>query len=128
MSPQALLGVFAALAAVVLVIAGAFAAAGAWLVLPFAGLEVLALGVAFFLYARHAADYERIELEPGRVAIEVTEGARTTRYELHGARVSMEHGRLVLRAAKEEMEIGRYLGAEARAELAAELQQKLIRG
>jgi uncharacterized membrane protein len=128
MSPQALLGVFAALAAVVLVIGGAFAAAGAWLVLPFAGLEVLALGVAFLLHARHAADYERIELEPGRVAIEVTEGARTTRYELRGARVSMEHGRLVLRAAQEEMEIGRYLGAEARAELAAELQQKLIRG
>ena len=128
MSPQALLGVFAALAAVVLVIGGAFAAAGAWLVLPFAGLEVLALGVAFLLHARHAADYERIELEPGRVAIEVTEGARTTRYELRGARVSMEHGRIVLRAAKEEMEIGRYLGAEARAELAAELQQKLIRG
>lgn len=128
MSPQALLGVFAALATVVLVIGAAFAAGGAWLVLPFAGLEVLALGVAFFLYARHAADYERIELEPGRVAIEVTEGGRTTRYELHGARLSMEHGRLVLRAAKEETEIGRYLGAEARAELAAELQQKLIRG
>jgi uncharacterized membrane protein len=34
----------------------------------------------------------------------------------------------VLRGAQEELEIGRYLGAEARAELAAELEKKLIRG
>ena len=58
---------FAALAAVVLLISAVFTALGAWLVLPFAGLEVLLLGGAFVAYARHAADYERIDLEPGRV-------------------------------------------------------------
>jgi uncharacterized membrane protein len=40
----------------------------------------------------------------------------------------MEEGRVVLRDAKEELEIGRFVGAEARAELAAELERKLIRG
>jgi uncharacterized membrane protein len=34
----------------------------------------------------------------------------------------------VLRGAKEELELGRQLDAEARVELAAELEKRLIRG
>ena len=128
MSPSGLAKVFAALSLVVLAIGSGFAAAGAWLVLPFAGLEVLLLGAAFTLYARHAADYERLELDAGRLRIEVADGARIVRYELEGARVSMEKGRVVLRDAREELEVGRYLGTEARAELAAELKKRLIQG
>jgi uncharacterized membrane protein len=128
MSPAGLAKVFAALALLVLAIGAGFAAAGAWLVLPFAGLEVLLLGAAFVLYARHAADYERIELEPGRITVEVASGWRIARYEMQGAKVFMQDGRLLLRGVQEELEIGRYLGAEARAELAAELEKKLIRG
>jgi uncharacterized membrane protein len=128
MSPAGLAKVFAALALLVLAIGAGFAAMGAWLILPFAGLEVLLLAAAYVLYARHAADYERIELESGRLTVEVADGGHTERHRLVGARVSMEEGRVVLRDAQEELEIGRHLGAEARAELAAELGQKLIRG
>lgn len=128
MSPADLARVFAALAALVLAIGAGFAAAGAWLVLPFAGLEVLLLGAAFVLHARHAADYERIELQSGRLEVEVTEADRVARYQLQNARVSMEEGRVVLRDAKEEIEIGRHIGAEARAELVAELEKTLIQG
>ena len=60
-SPNALLAMFALLAAVTLGIGIGFAALGAWLVLPFAGAEVLALVIAFVATTRHAADYERIE-------------------------------------------------------------------
>ena len=119
---------FAVLALLVLVIGAAFAAAGAWLVLPFAGLEVALLVAAFMAYARHAADYEKIELAAGRLTVEVAEGRRVSRFELQGARVAMDEGRVVLRCAAKELEIGRYLGAEARAELAAELEKMLIRG
>lgn len=128
MSPAGLAKVFAALSLLVLAIGAAFAAAGAWLVLPFAGLEVLLLCAAFTLHARHAADYERLELDAGRLRVEVAEGASIARYELNGARVSMEGERIVLRDAMEELEIGRHLVAEARAELAAELKRKLIQG
>lgn len=128
MSPAGLAKVFAALAALVLAIGAGFAAAGAWLVLPFAGLEVLLLGAAFVLHARHAADYERIELQSGRLEVEVTEADRVARYQLQNARVSMEEGRVVLRDAKEAIEIGRHIGAEARAELVAELEKTLIQG
>jgi uncharacterized membrane protein len=130
MSPKALAGVFVTLAVLVLAIGAGFAVAGAWLILPFAGLEVLLLGAAFVLYARHAADYERIELERGRLTVEVADAERIARYELDArrARVCVEEERVVLRGAKEELELGRHLDAEARAELAAELEKRLIRG
>jgi uncharacterized membrane protein len=128
MSPKALAGVFAGLALVVLLIGAGFALAGAWLVLPFAGLEVLLLGGAYVAYARRAADYERLEIEPGGVRVEVAKAQRVARYRLVNAKVSVQDGRVVLRDAKEELEVGRYLGAEARVELAAELQKRLIRG
>jgi uncharacterized membrane protein len=128
MSPTALAGVFAALALVVLLIGAGFALAGAWLVLPFAGLEVLLLGGAYVAYARRAADYERLEIEPDGVRVEVAQAQGIARYRLVNAKVSVEDGRVVLRDAKEELEVGRYLGAEARVELAAELQKRLIRG
>ena len=128
MSPAGLAKVFAALALLVLAIGAGFAAMGAWLILPFAGLEVLLLGAAYVMYARHAADYERIELEGSRMKIEVADGMRVARYEMDGARVALEEGRVVLRDAKEELEIGRYVAAEARAQAAAELGKKLIQG
>ena len=49
---------FAALAAVTLGIGIGFAALGAWLVLPFAGAETLALVIVFFATARRLAHDE----------------------------------------------------------------------
>ena len=40
---------------------------GAWLVLPFTGIELLAVGIAFAIYARHAVDYECVRLFPGKL-------------------------------------------------------------
>jgi uncharacterized membrane protein len=120
--------VFAALAVLLLAIGAGFALVGAWLVLPFAGLEVLLLAAAYVVYARHAADYEKIDLDSGRLTVEVVQGERTARHELQGAKVTVDEGRVVLRGAKEELEIGRHLDAERRRELAAELEKKLIRG
>ena len=54
MSPAGLAVAFAALAAITLAIGVGFAMIGAWLVLPFAGLEVLGLAIAYFAYARRA--------------------------------------------------------------------------
>jgi uncharacterized membrane protein len=54
MSPAGLAVAFGALALLTLAIGVGFAAIGAWLVLPFAGLEVLILAAAFFAYARRA--------------------------------------------------------------------------
>jgi len=61
-SPAALARAFAFLVAATLGIGIGFAAAGAWLVLPFAGVEAALLAAAFLTGGRHAADNERIEL------------------------------------------------------------------
>jgi uncharacterized membrane protein len=131
-SPAGLLYVFAALSAAALAIGIGFAIAGAWLILPFAGLEVLGMGVAFVLYARRAADYERIELTGGQLTVEVAEAARTCRYELglRRAQVVLEKGegygaRVWLSAGDEQLEIGRHLDAGSRVELAAALSRRL---
>jgi uncharacterized membrane protein len=128
-SPAGLAGVFVALALLVLAIGTAFAVAGAWLVLPFAGLEVLLLVAAYLMYARRAADYERIVLESGRLTVEVSEAQRTDRYELEArrARVYMDEkdSRVVLQGAEKQLELGRHLDAETRAKFAAELRKRL---
>lgn len=127
-SPAGLAGVYVALAVAVLGIGGAFALAGAWLVLPFAGLEALLLAAAYLVYARHAADYERIVLESGRLTVEVAEAQSVARYEMEArrARVYLEAGkRVMLRGADEELELGRHLDEQARVEFAAELQKRL---
>lgn len=126
-SPAGLAGVFVALAAAVLAIGAAFAAAGAWLVLPFAGLEAAALAAAYLAYARRAADYERIELAAGRLTVEVAEAQTMARYQMEArrARVHMEGGCVVLRGAGEELQLGRHLDAQRRAEFAGELQKRL---
>ena len=126
-SPAGLACVFAALAVAVLAIGTGFALLGAWLILPFAGLEVLLLAGAFFLQARHATDYERIELAGERLRIDVADGERLARYELDArhARVAMDQGTLVLRGPRERVELGRHLDAESRATFATELQRRL---
>jgi uncharacterized membrane protein len=133
LSPAGLARVFALLSALSIAIGIGFAAFGAWLVLPFAGAEALALGVAFFAYARHAADYERIELASGRLTVEVADAERTARYVLdpRAARVWVEcveetaGARVMLRAPGRDLEVGRHLDDEARRELAAELEKRL---
>ena len=65
MSPRQLAGCLAIVGAVSLGIASAFAMHGAWPVIPFACLEIAALSVAFFVYGRHAADYEKIVVQAG---------------------------------------------------------------
>ena len=127
-SPAGLAGVFAALALTAVAIGVGFAVAGAWLVLPFAGLEVLLLGAAYVMWARHAADYERIVLDAGRLTVEVAQAQTTLRYEIEArrARVCLEGHRVLLRGAGNELELGRHLDAHTRAKFAAELQRRLL--
>ncbi len=54
-SPAGFACVFASLACLTLAVGVGFAMTGAWLVLPFSGLEVLLLGAAFVMHARDIA-------------------------------------------------------------------------
>ena len=119
---------FTALGVAVLAIGVGFAVAGAWLILPFAGLEVLLLAGAFLMQARHAADYERIALAGRRLTVEVADGKRVARYELDAARARVEvrDGEVLLRAAGRELAVGRHLDEDSRRTFAAELKRRLV--
>ena len=130
-SPSGLFRVYGLIAIVTIGIAAAFAALGAWLILPFAGIEIVCLGIAFVLHGRHAADYERIELAEGGLTVEVCEADAVRRHEFNPARarvqLSGEGGgtRVLLQAPGGRLEIGRHLHEQARLELAGELMKRL---
>jgi uncharacterized membrane protein len=128
-SPQDLLGVLAFLGCVAMGIASGFAYFGAWPVLPFAGIEILALAAAFYLNGRHAADYERIALADGRVVVEASDAGRIHRHEFSLPWLRLEERRdgrdlhVVLRSSGNAIEVGRHLDTERRATLAARLRR-----
>jgi len=126
-SPSGFACVLAALALVALAIGAGFALLGAWLILPFAGLEVLLLGGAFLAQARHAADYERIALARGRLEVEVADGEHCARYELDARRVRVElvGTHVLLRADRPPLELGRHLDEASRIAFGAELKRRL---
>jgi len=62
--------VFLCLGTVTMSIAVGFAAYGLWLVLPYAGLECCALGMAYFWLKKQANDFEMIYLENDQIIIE----------------------------------------------------------
>lgn len=130
-SPAGLWRAFALIAAVTMGIATGFACLGAWLILPFAGLELLVLAGAFVVVGRHATDCEQIEVSAGRVRVEVRESERTVVHEFDPARaeVVLAAGRgglqVWLRARDTLLEIGRHLDEASRAELATEMRRRL---
>lgn len=130
LAPRQLAVIFGALAAVSLGIAAMFATWGAWLVLPFAVIEALALGTAFVVYARHAADYERIVLCRDCLLVETCQAYRLRREECVPAWTRVEYsGRrrelVGLVAAGRRIDVGRYVAESDRRRLARHLTVQL---
>lgn len=123
--------VFGSLVCVSLVIAGVFASFGAWLILPFAGLEIAFLMWVLRWLGLHANDYERVSVRGDVVALDVCEQNRVRHFEFNRvwARLVVDAQsrglRLALRSHGREIEIGRYLGDSDRLILAQELKGRL---
>ncbi len=126
-----LLPVFGSLALISLVIAAGFAAAGAWLIFPFAGVEIAALGVAAWLVRRRAHDFERVALRGDRIQVEFRERGLVQRFEFNrcwARLVAGSTGTVALRSHGREVRIGRYCCEESRQVLARELRSRLSGG
>jgi uncharacterized membrane protein len=104
---------------------------GAWPIMPFAGLEMLVLYLAFRYMDRHAGDFERITIQGDNIAVEVQEGRHVMRLELnrYWAQVVCEANgsRLALRSHGREIEVGKHLCETERADMARELARELHR-
>lgn len=102
LSPRAALAALGVAAAVLAVIGAVFAWVGAWLILPFAGLEIAALAAAFYVNGRHAGDYERFVFG-GRgeeLLVEVRDAARVRRY-----RFNPRWASVVVRAGRSDVQV-----------------------
>lgn len=102
---------------------------GAWLILPFAGVEMLVLYLAFRYVDRHAGDYERVTIEGDRLNVEVLDGGRASRFEFNRCWAQVvcatDGSRLALRSHGRELEIGRHMNDEQRLAAAGELGREL---
>ena len=125
------LGVCFALISLVSLIIGAFCwFQGAVLVLPFASLELLAVGTAFVIYARHALDGERIWLEGSVLVVESENAGELVRREFQRAWVRIEqaaHGQAMIEICchGQRVPVGRFVRNELRRRVAAELRLAL---
>jgi uncharacterized membrane protein len=133
LTPGQLATWFLSLSALSLTIALLFAWRGAWLVLPFALVEVTVLALAFFLHARHAGDYERIVSEPGRLRVEAHLGQqlRVAEYSPSWVRVEYSGARrsqIRLVAGRQRVEVGRFVPDHRKPVLARELREALSAG
>ena len=124
--PGGLIAVFASLTALSFGFGLAFASHGPWLILPFAGLEMLVVGCAFFACGRRVGDYERVFVGAHAVTIEQVSGKQRTVREFNPrwARLSVlrepAEVKVLLSHAGEHIELGRHLGFERRLAFANE--------
>lgn len=126
-TPRQMMALYASLSFVSLVIGGFFWSQGATLVMPFAWVEIVAIGTALLVYSRHATDTERIHLEGGRLTVEHLSGRHVERAEFSPAwvRVEPEHGDrslIELSGQGQRISVGRFVRPEMRRQLADELR------
>lgn len=129
-TPAQLGWLYASLCVVSLGIGTFFWFQGAVMILPFAWLEVLAVGAAFFAYARHAADREHILLQGGRLVVETENAGRLERAEFSRDRVRVEpvaddRSLIEVSGQGRRMNVGRYVRPELRPVLAQEIRRAL---
>lgn len=126
-TPVQLVRLYISLCVVSLGIAGLFWMQGARMIMPFAWLELLAVGTAFVVYARHARDGEKITLDGPRLVVELENGGRTERAEFARDWVRVEprsgDGSLIeVSGQGRTVVVGRHLRPELRPALAREIR------
>lgn len=126
--------VYVAMVAAGLMIATGLALAGAWLVFPFAGLELVAVGACFYRSAQRCAEREVISIDDGLIAVERGRYRPMQRFELprQWAQVGLQQGavrgypcRVLIRAHGRAVEVGSRLAESERRLLARRLRRCL---
>lgn len=130
-TPRQLAACFGLMALVSLTIGGFCWYQGAVLVLPFASLELVAVGTAFVVYARHALDGDRIWLEGSLLVVESENAGEMVRREFQRAWVRIEqaeNGQSLIEICchGQRVPVGRFVRNELRPRLASELRMALV--
>ncbi len=126
--------VFVGIAVICLSIASVFAVLGMWPVLPFAGAEVIAVGIGFYLSAMGGREMEVVSVNSDKVAVEKGRRQIRQRWELQRAwaqirllppKMRWYPSRLVIRSHGKAVELGGFLNEEERQQLAGKLQRAI---
>ena len=134
MSWKELLWAYCAIAGVSLAIAGYFWVHGLTLVLPFSGLELLALGAALYITAWRGGAREVITITDDSVYVETGRASPEQRHDfqrywtkvvLQRSWVAWHPSKLLLCSRGREVEVGRFLNEEERRGLAQVLQSAI---
>ena len=124
----------ALISAVSLSIAGWFTWQGAWIILPFAGLELTALAVALYVVSARGLERETISIADDR--LEICKGRREIQYRTSlqrcWAKIRLEPAshawypsRLMIRSHGKSTEVGSFLADDEKQYLARELIQNV---
>ncbi|TXI38074.1 MAG: DUF2244 domain-containing protein [Methylophilus methylotrophus] len=108
---------------------------GAWMVLPFAGLELVLVVLAFVVVLRHRGDYEKITFVENHVEIEqsVLGKIKLARFQCYWTRVTLREGEdgktsLWIGSHNEEVEFGRdTMDNVQREQVASHLKRMLLK-
>ncbi len=120
--------------AISLAIALGFTLQGFWPVLPFAGLELLALGGALYVCMLDGCRSDVVDVDANTVRVEKGRRAPSKTWEFHRAwtqvrlarpRAVWYPSRLILRSAGKEVEVGDFLTEEERLQLAKQLREAI---
>lgn len=131
-APGQLMAAYLLLCAVSLAIGGLFFLQGAPYVLGFAGVELLLVGVALLVFARHASDREVLTLIDRELLVELHLGTRVERAGFSADWLRVEpaagQGSLVeLSGQGQRLRVGRFLRPELRAAFANDLRAAVRR-
>lgn len=129
MSWRVLVTVFALIATFVIGIGVFCFCVGLPFVLPFSGLDALALGSALYVTAWRGGFQEVVTIGDHAVSVEAgrEKPERREEFQRHWARIFLEHpggwypSRLVIRSHGRQVEIGRFLNEQERQGLAHQL-------
>ena len=113
-----------------LIVASFFLYQGVWLILPFTLLELAVLAIALLIYARHATDYERIDIRQGELLVETSNAGKVMQFVFNPSWVRVDG---VLNSQKlisinyqgQVLEIGRFIHVSLRKNFLIEFAQAL---
>ena len=113
-----------------LIVASFFLYQGVWLILPFTLLELAVLAIALLIYARHATDYEKIDIRQGELLVETSNAGKVMQFVFNPSWVRVDS---VLNSQKlisinyqgQVLEVGRFIHVSLRKNFLVEFAQDL---
>ncbi len=132
-TPNQLMALYASLCVVSLGIGWGFWMQGAKFIIGFASLELIVVGAAFVVYARHARDGEQIFLAGSELVVEQTLAGKLSRAAFSRQSVLVEprsddRSLIELSGQGAKVQIGRHVRPELRNVLAREIRMALRAG